>query len=76
MAEFLSRAQLRRRNVRVPPLTSREESLDSHIMAFATEKSRRAGQMIEPLPRSCQHRGQRARFLHPDLLTAAGINWT
>jgi hypothetical protein len=27
---------LRRRDVQVPPLTSREESLDSHIMAFAS----------------------------------------
>jgi hypothetical protein len=47
MAEFLARAQLRRRQANVPPpLTSLEESLDSHFMAFAAEKSRRIGEMI------------------------------
>jgi hypothetical protein len=30
-----------------PPLTSLEESLDSHLMAFAAEKSRRTGRTID-----------------------------
>jgi predicted dehydrogenase len=51
MAEFLARAQLRRRQAAVPPpLTSLEESLDSHMMAFAAEKSRRTGQTIDLNP--------------------------
>jgi predicted dehydrogenase len=53
MSEFLARAQLRRRQANVPPpLTSLEESLDSHLMAFAAEKSRRTGEMIELSPLS------------------------
>lgn len=51
MAEFLARAQLRRRQATVPPpLTSLEESLDSHMMAFAAEKSRRTGRTIDLNP--------------------------
>ncbi|MCW3475031.1 Gfo/Idh/MocA family protein [Limobrevibacterium gyesilva] len=47
MADFLGRAQQRLRHTQVgPALTSLQESLDSHIMAFAAERSRRSGETI------------------------------
>jgi predicted dehydrogenase len=47
MADFLARAQQRRRRSQVaPPLTSLQESLDSHFMAFAAERSRHSGSTI------------------------------
>jgi hypothetical protein len=47
MAEFLGRQIQRRGRSQVNvALTSLEESLDSHFMAFAAERSRRTGTMV------------------------------